>query len=144
MRGIFLRHDEQLGLSHEDFILFYVLAVLHPELPVHIRDIYKEKLGTKRIIDFRADILGESEIFLQSRAKDRLIIYTDGGDQDAEDGGIAFDSAENTKVLILDYLHIIDISFSYIIFNSQILCYFRIWIIQVYITRRSLKENFNM
>ena len=105
MRGIFLRHDEQLGLSHEDFILFYVLAVLHPELPVHIRDIYKEKLGTKRIIDFRADILGESEIFLQSRAKDRLIIYTeDGRDQDAKDEGIAFDSAENTKVLSLNRL----------------------------------------
>ena len=38
LRGIFLRNEEKLGLSHEDFILFYVLSVLHPELPVFIRN----------------------------------------------------------------------------------------------------------
>ena len=71
IRGIFLRnlcHEEKLALSHEDFILFYVLSVLHPELPKFIRDKFKEKLGKNRILDFRADILAESDDFLKSRA----------------------------------------------------------------------------
>ena len=68
LRGIFLRHDEQLGLSHEDFILFYVLSVLHPDLPKFIRDKFKEKLARNRILDLSADILAESEDFLKSRA----------------------------------------------------------------------------
>ena len=68
LRGIFLRHDEQLGLSHEDFILFYVLSVLHPELPKFIRSKYKKKLGKNRILDLRADILAESDQFLKDRA----------------------------------------------------------------------------
>ena len=77
---------------------------------MYIRDKYKDKLGTKRILDFRADILGDSDKFLQSRGKDRLIIYTDGGDQADKDGGIVFDPALNTKVLIFDFLHFINIT----------------------------------
>ena len=70
LRGIFLsnlRHDEKLALSHEDFILFYVLTILHPELPIFIKDKYVAKLATnKRIYDYKSEILGESDNFLSS------------------------------------------------------------------------------
>ena len=77
LRGIFLRtlrHDEKLALSHEDFILFYVLNILHPDLPVFIKDKYSHKMGTdkKRIYDLRSDILDDSEKFLLSSTADTL------------------------------------------------------------------------
>ena len=72
LRGIFLRnlrHDEKLALSHEDFILFYVLTVLHPDLSVFIKDKYNEKLSYKRILDFKAEILADAEGFLSTNQK---------------------------------------------------------------------------
>ena len=67
LRGIFLqnlRNNEKLGLSLEDFILFYVLTILHPDLPVFIRDKYSPKMGrNKRILDFKSEILLDAEEF---------------------------------------------------------------------------------
>jgi len=71
LRGIFLRnlrHDEKLALSHEDFILFYVLTILHPDLPVFIREKYFHQMGSsKRILDFKTDVLTDAEEFLSDK-----------------------------------------------------------------------------
>ena len=67
LRGIFLqnlRREEKLGLSHEDFILFYVLTILHPDLPVFIKDKYSQKMGNKRILDYKSEILIDAEQFI--------------------------------------------------------------------------------
>ena len=69
LRGIFLRNlhkDEELGLSHEDFILIYLVTVLHPDLPVFIRDKYVNRIGTsQRIIDFKSEIFLDLDKFCE-------------------------------------------------------------------------------
>jgi len=76
LRGIFLRnlrHDETLGLSHEDFILFYVLTVQHPDLPLFIRDKYGSRLGpNRRVLDFKSEILLDSDRFLEKEKDTHL------------------------------------------------------------------------
>ena len=68
MRGIFLRNlcqDEELGLSHEDFILIYLVTVLHPDLPYFIRDKYVNRIESKqRILDFKSEIFLDLDKFL--------------------------------------------------------------------------------
>ena len=68
LRGIFLRNlckDEELGLSHEDFILIYLVTVLHPDLPFFIRDKYINRIGSsQRIIDFKSEIFLDLDKFL--------------------------------------------------------------------------------
>jgi len=75
LRGIFLRnlcHEEKLGLSHEDFILFYALTMIHPELPVFVREKYTDRLAQNRIVDFKADILSDAASFLVTDSKNAV------------------------------------------------------------------------
>ena len=76
LRGIFLRnlcHEEKLALSHEDFILFYALTVIHPDLPVFVREKYTDRLAQNRIVDFKADILSDAASFLAPESNSKMI-----------------------------------------------------------------------
>ena len=76
LRGIFLRNlcqEEKLALSHEDFILFYALTVIHPDLPVFVREKYTDRLAQNRIVDFKADILLDAASFLAPDSNSKLI-----------------------------------------------------------------------
>ena len=60
-----LDQDEVITVGHEDTILFLVLALLHPELPLYIRDIYVDKINQgKRMMDLKSEILAEADDFL--------------------------------------------------------------------------------
>ena len=86
LRAIFLQnlhHDEKLGLSHEDFILFYVLTTIHPDLPVLIRDKYSHQLEDKRILDFKSEIFIDAERFIaefQSKCQDEMMQVLSNGE----------------------------------------------------------------
>ena len=57
--------DEEITVGHEDTIIVLVLALLHPELPLFVRDIYTEKiLDNKRLMDFKDNILKDADLFL--------------------------------------------------------------------------------
>ena len=77
LRGIFLRNlcheEEKLALSHEDFILFYALTVIHPDLPVFVREKYTDRLAQNRIVDFKADILSDAASFLAPESNSKMI-----------------------------------------------------------------------
>ena len=76
LRGIFLRnlcHEEKLALSHEDFILFYALTMIHPDLPAFVREKYTDRLAQNRIVDFKADILSDAASFLVTDSNSKII-----------------------------------------------------------------------
>ena len=88
LRGIFMRNlceGEKLGLSHEDFILIYLVTILHPELPIFIGNKYKNRIGgNQRIIDFKAEILLDLDKFLKKEdgEVDNLSKHVDEADNE--------------------------------------------------------------
>jgi len=69
LRGIFLQvlqvHEEKLADSHEDVLLFLALILLHPGLPLYIRDKYSNKIAIhQHITEYKSDILCDAEDFL--------------------------------------------------------------------------------
>jgi len=60
-----LEADEKLSPTFEDMILANVLALIDARLPAHIKDHYHHLIGkTKRLMDFKADILVKVPTFL--------------------------------------------------------------------------------
>ena len=57
-----LEQDEEMTVTLEDLTLLYVLTLIHPQLPGHIRDKYG-KMGN-RIMEYKAEILLEATQFL--------------------------------------------------------------------------------
>ena len=69
-----LDQDEEITVGHEDTILFLVLSLLHPELPLFIRDLYGGRIqGNKRFLDFRADILRDADVFMADDGDDIIV-----------------------------------------------------------------------
>ena len=64
-----------LGGSLQDLILVNVLQIMHPKLPLHIRELYAHKIGkSKRLMDFKTEILNKSRQFIEEiREKDSEI-----------------------------------------------------------------------
>ena len=61
-----LKEDEKLTASYEDMILLNVLHLLHPKLPMYVREQYAHKIGTnKRLMDYKTDILTNAKKFIQ-------------------------------------------------------------------------------
>jgi len=58
--------DEKMSPTFEDMILANVLGIIDPRLPAHIKTHYHHLIGkTKRLMDFKADILVKVPTFLQ-------------------------------------------------------------------------------
>ena len=70
-----LKEDEKLTPSHEDLILVNVLQIMHPKLPIYIKELYAHKIGkSKRLMDFKTEILNKSRQFIEEiREKDNDI-----------------------------------------------------------------------
>ena len=61
-----LKEDERLTASYEDMILLNVLHLLHPKLPLYVREQYAHKIGTnKRLMDYKTDILTNAKKYIQ-------------------------------------------------------------------------------
>ena len=119
LRGIFLQtlaHDEKLAPSHEDFILFYVLTILHPELPVFIRDKYFQKMGTeKRILDYKTEILFDAKIF-SSRVEEKSELTEEDDYHEENHNGIL----ENEVIfLLIRNIYLMPIKYIFLNFNCN-------------------------
>ena len=77
-----LMTDEEITVGHEDTIIVLVLALLHPELPLFVRDIYTEKiLDNKRLMDFKDNIFKDADLFLsKSLNEDEDLILSEEHD----------------------------------------------------------------
>ena len=68
LRGIFhqnLHNDGDLMVSYEEVVFVFALALLHPDLPVYIRDKYSNLMGIEhKILDFKTNILNDAEVFM--------------------------------------------------------------------------------
>ena len=72
----------------------YVLTLLHPKLPEHIRDKFKVLVASdqRRIMDIRAEILSESDLFLNGDERQDVHL-----DQDARSPETPYDEVCNIR-----------------------------------------------
>jgi len=60
-----LMQDEEMTVTLEDLSLLYVLTLIHPQLPVYIRDIFSRDMGRdKRLMDYKTEIFTIAQQFI--------------------------------------------------------------------------------